>query len=150
MAATGDHNVRTFGQYATPESQVLRQQVPFVVWGAGPLACASALHDAASHLDMFPTLFPMLGIAEGYLKTGRDLSKCPSTANGTDAMAVTFIGQVRSNHAIWSMGNAHTLACQPVGSVCEWKSEQDAKARARVALMDWHIRHHIHQATGKK
>jgi phosphoglycerol transferase MdoB-like AlkP superfamily enzyme len=150
VAATGDHNVRTFGQYATPESQILRQQVPFIVWGAGKLSCPNALHQAASHLDMFPTLFPMLGIGEGYLNTGRDLTQCPNAANSAEAMAVTFIGQVRSNHAIWSMGNAHTLACQPVGSVCEWQATQDAKARARVALMDWHIRHHIHQATGKK
>ena len=150
VAATGDHNVRTFGQYATPESQVLRQQVPFVVWGAGKLSCDNALHQAASHLDMFPTLFPMLGIGQGYLMTGRDLAKCPSAADAADAMAVTFIGQARSNHAIWSMGGANTLACQPVGSVCEWQAGQDAKARARVALMDWNLRHHIHQVSGKK
>jgi phosphoglycerol transferase MdoB-like AlkP superfamily enzyme len=150
VAATGDHNVRTFGQYATPESQVLRQQVPFIVWGAGKLSCSNALHQAASHLDMFPTLFPMLGIHQGFLMTGRDLAKCPSARDVADAMAVTFIGQVRSNHAIWSMGSPNTLACQPVGSVCEWEQVQDAKARARVALMDWNIRHHIHQASGKK
>jgi phosphoglycerol transferase MdoB-like AlkP superfamily enzyme len=150
VAATGDHNVRTFGQYATPESQVLRQQVPFIVWGAGNLSCSNALHQAASHLDMFPTLFPMLGIHQGFLMTGRDLAKCPSARDVADAMAVTFIGQARSNHAIWSMGSPNTLACQPVGSVCEWEPAQDAKARARVALMDWNIRHHIHQASGKK
>lgn len=150
IAATGDHNVRTFGQYATPESQILRQQVPFIVWGAGKLSCPNALHQAASHLDMFPTLFPLLGIGEGYLMTGRNLSVCPSAASAKDALAVTFIGQVRSNQAIWTMGSANTLACQPVGSVCEWPPEQDAKARARVALMDWNVRHHIHQALGKK
>ncbi len=150
IAATGDHNVRTFGQYATPESQILRQQVPFIVWGAGKLSCPNALHQAASHLDMFPTLFPLLGIGEGYLMTGRNLSICPSAASAKDALAVTFIGQVRSNHAIWTMGSANTMACQPVGSVCEWQPEQDAKARARVALMDWNVRHHIHQALGKK
>jgi phosphoglycerol transferase MdoB-like AlkP superfamily enzyme len=150
IAATGDHNVRTFGQYATPESQVLRQQVPFVVWGAGPLSCPQALHQAASHLDMFPTLFPMLGIGEGYLMTGRNLSVCPTVAHAQEALAVTFLGQVRSNHAIWNLGSPNTLACQPVGSVCEWNAQQDAKARARVALMDWNVRHHIHQATGRK
>ena len=150
VAATGDHNVRTFGQYATPESQVLRQQVPFIVWGAGKLACPSALHQVGSHLDMFPTLFPLLGVGEGYLMTGRDLAKCPSGTDTADAMAVTFIGQARSTHAIWNMGSANTLACQPVGSVCEWRASQDAKARARVALMDWNIRHHINQASGKK
>ena len=150
VAATGDHNVRTFGQYATPESQVLRQQVPFVVWGGGKLACPSALHQVGSHLDMFPTLFPLLGIREGYLMTGRDLSECPTTASSEDAMAVTFIGQVRTHHAIWTMGSANTLACQPPGRVCEWQPKQDSKARARVALLDWNIRHHIHHAKGEK
>jgi phosphoglycerol transferase MdoB-like AlkP superfamily enzyme len=150
VAATGDHNVRTFGQYATPQSQVLRQQVPFIVWGAGQPICADALAQPASHLDMFPTLFPMVGIGEGYLMTGRDLGKCPSAHDAADAMAVTFIGQARSSHAIWNMGSANTLACQPVGSVCEWNPAQDAQARARVALMDWNIRHHIHQASAKK
>jgi phosphoglycerol transferase MdoB-like AlkP superfamily enzyme len=150
VAATGDHNVRTFGQYATPESQVLRQQVPFVVWGAGRLQCPSALHQVGSHLDMFPTLFPMLGIHEGYLMTGRDLAECPTARSSEEAVAVTFIGQVRTNHAIWSMGSANTLACQPVGSVCEWRPSLDAKARARVALLDWNIRHHIQHATGRK
>jgi hypothetical protein len=99
---------------------------------------------------MFPTLFPMLGIGEGYLMTGRNLSVCPTAAHAQEALAVTFLGQVRSNHAIWNLGSPNTLACQPVGSVCEWNAQQDAKARARVALMDWNVRHHIHQATGRK
>jgi phosphoglycerol transferase MdoB-like AlkP superfamily enzyme len=150
VAATGDHNVRTFGQYATPESQALRQQVPFVVWGAGKLACSSAQHQVGSHLDMFPTLFPLLGIHEGYLITGRNLAECPTARSSEDVLAVTFIGQARTNDAIWSMGSPNTLACQPVGSVCEWNAAQDAKARARVALLDWNVRHHIQHATGRK
>jgi phosphoglycerol transferase MdoB-like AlkP superfamily enzyme len=149
VAATGDHNVRTFGQYATPESQVLRQQVPFVVWGAGKLTCPNALHQVGSHLDMFPTLFSLLGIHEGYMVTGRDLAECPTASSRDEAMAVTFVGQARTNHAIWNMGSANTLACQPVGSVCEWQPKQDAKARARVALLDWNIRYHIHHAKGE-
>lgn len=150
IAATGDHNVRTFGQYASPESQVRRQQVPFVVWGGGPLACPNALHQVASHLDMFPTLFPILGIGNGYLMTGRNLADCQSARQATDALSVTFIGQVRSNQAMWSLGSINTLACQPLGSQCEWRAELDAKARARVALLDWNIRHHIHHAKGEK
>lgn len=149
VAATGDHNVRTFGQYATPESQVLRQQVPFVVWGAGKLACRSALHQVGSHLDMFPTLFSLLGIHEGYLMTGRNLAECPTRRSHDEAMSVTFIGQARTNHAIWNIGSANTLACQPVGSVCEWQPTQDASARARVALLDWNIRHHIRHTKEK-
>jgi phosphoglycerol transferase MdoB-like AlkP superfamily enzyme len=150
VAATGDHNVRTFGQYATPESQVLRQQVPFIVWGAGKLSCPSALHQVGSHLDMFPTLLPMLGIHTGYLMTGRDLAECPTARSSEETMAITFIGQARSNHAIWRMGSPNTLACQPIGSVCEWNAAQDAKARARVALLDWNVRRHIQHATGRK
>ena len=150
IAATGDHNVRTFGQYATPKSQALRQQVPFVVWGAGRSLCTAALTQAASHLDMFPTLFPMLGIREGYLKSGRDLAVCPSAADAANALAVTYGSQVRSNHAMWSVGSRNTLACQPVGSVCEWRADLDLQARARVALMDWNVRHHILQTTGGK
>jgi phosphoglycerol transferase MdoB-like AlkP superfamily enzyme len=150
VAATGDHNVRTFGQYVSPESQVLRQQVPFVVWGAGKLACPSALHQVGSHLDMFPTLFSLLGIHEGYMMTGRDLAECSILRSADEAIAVTFIGQARTNHAIWNMGSANTLTCQPVGSACEWQPKQDAKARARVALLDWNIRYHIHHAKGAK
>ena len=149
VAATGDHNVRTFGQYATPESQVLRQQVPFVVWGAGKLACRSALHQVGSHLDMFPTLFSLLGIHEGYLMTGRNLAECPTPRSHDEVMSVTFIGQARTNHAIWNIGSANTLACQPAGSVCEWQPTQDARARARVALLDWNIRHHIRHTKEK-
>jgi phosphoglycerol transferase MdoB-like AlkP superfamily enzyme len=149
VAATGDHNVRTFGQYATPESQVLRQQVPFVVWGAGKLTCRSALHQVGSHLDMFPTLFSLLGIHEGYLMTGRNLAECPTPRSHDEAMSVTFIGQARTNHAIWNIGSANTLACQPAGSVCEWQPTQDARARARVALLDWNIRHHIRHTKEK-
>jgi phosphoglycerol transferase MdoB-like AlkP superfamily enzyme len=147
VAATGDHNVRTFGQYATPESRVLLHQVPFVVWGGGTLRCPATLHHAASHLDMFPTLFPLLGIHDGYLLTGRNLVDC--THPEKDALAVTFTNQVRSDHAIWTIGQPSTQACQPVGSACRWNAREDEMARARVGLLDWNVRHRILKATGK-
>ena len=150
VAATGDHNARSFGQYVTPERQVLRYQVPFVIWGAETMACRGAMHQPASHLDMFPTLFPLLGIHEGYLVTGRNLADCSSTGLAADATSLTFLGQVRTSDALWQLGNSKTLACQPLGSVCNWPAEQDSRARARVALMDWNVRHHILRVIGKK
>ncbi len=150
IAATGDHNVRTFGQYVSPESQVMRQQVPFVVWGANQAICPQALHQAASHLDMFPTLFPLLGIHQGYLLTGRDLSKCPSAKDKGDGLAVTFVGQARTEHAMWNVGNEKTMTCQPLGSVCDWRLDLDEKVRARLALMDWNVRYRVQQTIEKK
>jgi phosphoglycerol transferase MdoB-like AlkP superfamily enzyme len=150
VAATGDHNVRSFGVYAQPEREVLRAQVPFVIWGAGPVRCKEALNQPASHLDMFPTLFPLLGIHKGYLQTGRNLADCSVAKQNNEAMSVTFFGKARTEQAIWQVGHANTLACQPVGSQCSWPQAQDEKIRARLALLDWNIRHHIHQATGKK
>lgn len=150
VAATGDHNVRTFGQYASPERHALRQQVPFVVWGAGSLSCPKALHQVGSHLDMFPTLFPLLGLNDGYMKTGRNLADCVRSPSSDEAIAVTFIGQARTNQAIWSMGRANTIACQPEAAECKWQANQDVNARARVALLDWNIRHHIHKFQGER
>jgi len=150
VAATGDHNVRTMGQYTAPERQVLAQQVPFIVWGAGKTLCPAALQQPASHLDMFPTLMPLLGIGQGYMMTGRNLADCPNAAQRADALSVTFMGQARSSNAMWKMGSPATIACQPVGTACSWRAELDVKARARVALLDWNIRHHIHQSNGKK
>jgi phosphoglycerol transferase MdoB-like AlkP superfamily enzyme len=53
IAASGDHNVRSFGVYATPERRYLARQVPFVIWGEG-LHCSNQLDQPASHRDMFP------------------------------------------------------------------------------------------------
>jgi len=145
IAATGDHNSRTMGVYAEPERQVMRQQVPFVVWGAPTLACPSQAHAPASHLDMFPSLFPMLGIHAGYLQTGRNLWDCQTQ----DPLAVTFVQQVRAGDAMWQLGRVDTQACQPTGSACAWRPQQDLQARARVALLDWNIRRKVLQATAK-
>lgn len=139
VAATGDHNMRTVGGYAEPQRQVMRQQVPFMVWGAPPLRCPAQRHAPASHLDMFPTLLPMLGIRSGYLQTGRNLWDC----DGADAVALTFVQQARTSQALWQLGHEQTLACQPPGSPCAWPHRQDERARARLALLDWNVRRHV-------
>lgn len=150
IAATGDHNARSFGQYLSPERQVMRYQVPFVVWGGGALACPRVTHQAASHLDMFPTLFPLVGIHRDDWFIGRNLADCATAANPNHAVSVTFMGQARSAQAMWQLGNPQSLTCQPLGSACQWSAAQDTLARARVALMDWNVRYHIHQNLGKK
>ena len=146
VAATGDHIMRTVGAYTEPERQHLRMQVPFVVWGAPPLRCPEARHAPASHLDMFPTLLPMLGIHAGYLRTGRDLWACDARA---PELAVSFVGQARARQALWQMGHADTLVCQPPSSRCEWPASLDAQARARVGLLDWNIRRQVLQGTAQ-
>lgn len=150
IAATGDHNVRAFGVYAQPEREILYLQVPFVIWGADQSICTEALTQPASHLDMFPTLFPLLGIHDGYLLTGRNLADCSIYKQTNEVVSMTFFGKARTNKAIWQVGHANTLACQPVGSKCDWRADQDEKIRARMALFDWNVRHHIHQALEKK
>jgi phosphoglycerol transferase MdoB-like AlkP superfamily enzyme len=149
IAATGDHIMRTVGLYVEPERRAMRQQVPFVVWGAPPLTCAGRLHEPASHLDMFPTLLPLLGVNAGYLRTGRNLWDCQARDAIAAPMALTFVDQVRTPQAIWQPGQRDTLACQPPKSRCDWPELQDRQARARVALLDWNVRRRVLQATAK-
>ena len=149
VAATGDHIMRTVGLYVEPERRVMRQQVPFVVWGAPALACASRVHEPASHLDMFPSLLPLLGVNQGYLRTGRNLWDCQARDALSEPMALSFVEQVRTPHAVWQLGQPDTLGCQPPQSPCKWSAEQDQQARARVALLDWNVRRRILQATAK-
>ncbi len=146
IAATGDHNVRAFGMYAQPEREALFLQVPFVIWGVEQINCPQMFQLPASHLDMFPTLFPLLGIHNGYLLTGRNLADCSFLKQENEAMSVTFFNKFRTTRAIWQAGEAGTLACQPVGSKCDWPKNLDAKARARVALFDWNVRRHINKS----
>ena len=149
IAATGDHIMRTVGLYVEPERRVMRQQVPFVVWGAPPLQCASRVHEPASHLDMFPTLLPMLGVNQGYLRTGRNLWDCQAHDALAAPMALSFVEQVRTPNAMWQLGQPDTLGCHPPQAPCSWSAEQDKQARARVALLDWNVRRRVIQATAK-
>jgi phosphoglycerol transferase MdoB-like AlkP superfamily enzyme len=157
IAATGDHTMRTTGQYTTPARRVLQHRVPFMVWGAGRVACREALQMPASHLDIFPTLLPLLGVEHGYLQTGRNLMQCPPSATAsadkprTSPMALTMLGGVRTSGAIWQMGQPTTLSCTnaqgQVSDSCRWSDDLDREARARLALLDWNVRRHLNLAT---
>lgn len=149
VAATGDHIMRTVGLYVEPERRVMRQQVPFVVWGAPSVQCPDRLHEPASHLDMFPSLLPLLGVNEGYLRTGRNLWDCQASDALAAPMALTFVEQVRTPDAMWQMGQPETLGCQPPQARCTWSALQDQRARARVGLLDWNVRRKVIQATAK-
>ena len=161
IAATGDHNVRTMGLYATAERRPLRHRVPFMVWGGGALDCPEAQRAPASHLDMFPTLFPLLGLEHGYLRTGRNLANCtqtPSPGANNGELSLTVLGQVRTPSAIWDTGRAASLGCVSPASqlgvatdaaaagTCDWSDTLDQQARARLGLLDWHMRRHLNQA----
>ncbi|MEY3625983.1 MAG: hypothetical protein RL163_482 [Pseudomonadota bacterium] len=169
IAATGDHTMRTTGPVTTPSRRVLQHRVPFMVWGAGPLACPAALDAPASHLDIFPTLLPLLGVEHGYLHTGRNLTLCdpPSPAKSRHAqdspspsfapapastpMALSMLGGVRTAQAIWQVGQPNSLGCinaqGQVSDTCRWSDSLDQQARARLGLLDWHVRRHLNLAT---
>jgi phosphoglycerol transferase MdoB-like AlkP superfamily enzyme len=168
IAATGDHTMRTTGQVTTPSRRVLQHRVPFMVWGAGPLACRAALDAPASHLDIFPTLLPLLGVEHGYLHTGRNLTQCdtsgPSTSRhaqtsplasfaptpASTPMALSMLGGVRTAQAIWQVGQPNSLGCinaqGQVSDTCRWSDPLDQQARARLGLLDWHVRRHLNLA----
>lgn len=145
IAATGDHNVRSFGVYATPERRYLARQVPFVIWDEG-LACGPQRQLPASHRDMFPTLFPLVGVRSGYLLTGRNLLQ-PLPASGAAAMpplSVSYFGPARSAQGAWTLGDPASFMCTPggaqAGGDCPFDPRQDAVARAQIGLLDWNVR----------
>jgi len=147
IAATGDHNVRSFGVYATPERRYLVSQVPFVVWDQG-LDCGSQRELPASHRDMFPTLLPLLGVNGGYVQTGRNLlldpARQPNPALNAP-LSVSYFGAARSARGSWTLGNPASFVCSPVGGApsggsCEFDPQADALARAQLGLLDWNVR----------
>ncbi len=169
IAATGDHTMRTTGQVSTPSRRVLQHRVPFMVWGAGSLTCREALDAPASHLDIFPTLLPLLGVEHGYLHTGRNLTQCPrpspaaserdqavriptpSPGAGSTPIALSMLGGVRTAQALWQAGQPNSLGCinahGHVLETCRWPDTLDQQARARLGLLDWHVRRHLNLAT---
>ena len=157
IAATGDHTMRTTGQYNTPARRVWQHRVPFMVWGAGQAVCREALQAPASHLDIFPTLLPLLGVEHGYLQTGRNLMRCPPSTSASSGqpqvspMALTMLGGVRTAQAIWQVGQPNSLGCinaqGEVSETCRWSDALDLQARARLGLLDWHVRRHLNLAT---
>lgn len=150
IAATGDHNVRSFGVYATPERRYLMNQVPFVIWDEG-LACGPQRQLPASHRDMFPTLFPLVGIRDGYVLTGRNLLLDPAQPTKpalnpalNAPLSVNYYGMARNSKGAWSLGNPASFVCTPggpqAGSDCQFDPHQDALARAQIGLLDWNVR----------
>ena len=153
VAATGDHNVRSFGIYAEPRRRYLMRQVPFVIWGDG-VACGNQQSLPASHRDMFTTLLPLAGVQGAYITTGRNLL-LPAPADGTQPdplnapRAMFFTGDVRNAQGMWQLGQKNTFVCtsaptpqpnkQPAAS-CEFNALDDQQERARYALLDWNVR----------
>ena len=152
VAATGDHTMRTTGQYTTLERRVLQHRVPLMVWGAGRATCPQAFDEPASHLDIFPTLLPLLGVEHGYLQTGRNLMHCANaeTPSRPVPIALTMLGGVRTPSALWQVGQPNTLGCVNAHGVvttdCTWPDSLDRQARARLGLLDWNVRRHLNQA----
>jgi phosphoglycerol transferase MdoB-like AlkP superfamily enzyme len=146
IAATGDHNVRSFGIYATPQRQYLKTQVPFILWGTGD-ACGPQRSQPASHRDMFPTLLPLLGVG-GYLQTGRNLLDAPARQPWPAAqvpLAVNYYGGARSAQGSWQLGQPGTFVCTPPAAPgrerdCAFDARLDALARAQIGLLDWMVR----------
>lgn len=140
IAATGDHNARSFGLYATPERRYLENQVPFMLWGNG-IECGSQQRLPASHRDMLPTLFPLIGVAGGYVNTGRNLlGKQPLTA----AHSLGYYGTARNASGSWTLGDPASFICSPGGdkadASCKLDAKEDTQERARLGLLDWNVR----------
>lgn len=144
VAASGDHNVRSFGIYATPERRYLSRQVPFVVWGDG-LRCSNQLDQPASHRDMFPTLLPLAGITGPYIQSGRNLMlPLPEKYDPLNApRAVFFTGEARNAEGMWQLGKPQSFTCtsaNPVKAPCQFNAQDDQQERARYGLLDWQVR----------
>lgn len=143
IAATGDHNVRSFGVYAENSRRYLIRQVPFVIWGEG-LQCGDQLDKPASHRDMFNTLFPLAGIEGPYINAGRNLlqsGKAPvEPVNAPRAMF--FTGEARNAQGMWQLGNPASFVCtsaKPEAN-CAFNAQDDQQERARYGLLDWNVR----------
>ncbi len=151
IAATGDHNVRSFGLYATPDRRYLLNQVPFVIWGDG-VNCGPQRTLPAGHRDMFPTLLPLLSVSEGYLKTGRDLLLDPSKPTNPSLnapLSLSYFGPVRTPQGRWTLGDPASFVCTPedaktnassLTANCQFSAQDDERARAQLGLLDWAVR----------
>lgn len=145
IAATGDHNVRSFGIYAEAKRRYLMRQVPFVIWG-DHLQCGNQLTQPASQRDMFNTLFPLAGIDGGYVNAGRNLLK-PLSAKPDPMNAprgLFFSGEARNAQGMWQLGNPKSFVCTSAhmdsNTPCEFNALDDLQERARYALLDWNVR----------
>jgi phosphoglycerol transferase MdoB-like AlkP superfamily enzyme len=144
IAATGDHNVRSFGIYAEAQRRYLMRQVPFVIWDAG-LDCGKQQAQPASHRDMFSTLLPLAGVNGPYVNAGRNLLKAvgdkPDPREAPRALF--FTGEARNAQGMWHLGQQNTFVCTPaakLGQDCQFNALDDQQERARYGLLDWHVR----------
>jgi phosphoglycerol transferase MdoB-like AlkP superfamily enzyme len=144
VAATGDHNVRSFGIYAEAQRRYLMRQVPFVIWGQD-LHCGNQQTLPASHRDMFNTLMPLTGIDGPYVNAGRNLLKPvgskPDPTNA--ARAMFFTGEARNAQGMWQLGQKNTFVCTGTDSPtqdCQFNALDDQQERARFGLLDWNVR----------
>jgi phosphoglycerol transferase MdoB-like AlkP superfamily enzyme len=151
VAATGDHNVRSFGMYADASRRYLQRQVPFVIWGEG-LQCGSQQALPASHRDMFTTLLPLVGVQGPYINAGRNLLRTPQPMNPLEApRAMFFTGEVRNAQGLWKLGNKESFTCSsahgatppPSAAPCQFNVQDDQQERARYGLLDWNVRHSL-------
>ena len=147
VAATGDHNVRSFGIYAEAKRRYLMRQVPFLIWGEG-LACGPQQASPASHRDMFNTLLPLAGITGPYVNSGRNLLRAvgdkPSPTEAPRAMF--FTGEARNAQGMWQLGNPASFVCssaQPATPDCRFNAQDDQQERARYGLLDWNVRNSL-------
>jgi phosphoglycerol transferase MdoB-like AlkP superfamily enzyme len=143
IAATGDHNVRSFGVYAEPRRRSLIRQVPFVIWGEG-LACGEQQALPASHRDMFNTLFPLAGIEGPYVNSGRNLLLPLKDATGpvNAPRTLFYAGETRNAQGAWQLGNKGSFVCtqDPPPANCAINEQDDRQERARLGLLDWNVR----------
>ena len=147
VAATGDHNVRSFGVYAEASRRYLMRQVPFVIWGDG-IACGPQQQLPASHRDMFTTLLPLVGIDGPYINTGRNLLRTPKDVPLDAPRAMFFTGEARNAQGLWQLGNPASFACSAMplgqntgtGKSCQFNALDDQQERARYGLLDWNVR----------
>ncbi len=147
VAATGDHNVRSFGVYADAPRRYLMRQVPFLIWDQG-LACGPQQALPASHRDMFDTLLPLAGVNGPYIRAGRNLlAPLSSTPDPMAApRAVFFTGEARNAQGMWQLGNPASFACSasPMpGPDCHFNALDDQQERARYGLLDWNVRYSL-------
>jgi phosphoglycerol transferase MdoB-like AlkP superfamily enzyme len=150
VAATGDHNVRSFGMYAQAPRRYLQRQVPFVIWGEGlgGAQCGPQQALPASHRDMFNTLLPLVGVNGPYINAGRNLLRTPEASPLDAPRTMFFTGEARNAQGLWQLGSKDSFACsaaptalaKPVGADCQFNALDDQQERARYGLLDWNVR----------
>jgi phosphoglycerol transferase MdoB-like AlkP superfamily enzyme len=151
VAATGDHNGRTFGNYTSAERRHLLNQVPFVIWGA-PNNCGTQLELPSSHRDVFPTIFPALNIRQPLPGFGRNLFETnlggsTSQIPKSNPISLNYMGYVRNSRGSWRLGEPDSFVCTPNTSIdmgkCVLDSKDASMERASLGLIDWLIRSNL-------